>query len=167
MNRVTNSWIRLFWAPYSLNSNVSRDGVSTTSIGNLFQYLTTLVVEVFLISSLNLPSFSLKPCPLVLSQHTSLKSRFSSSSWPLFRYRRTTTKSLQSLFFSRLNSPPLSARKLHATHSLSQQTQSRISLKALEDWQYRTSIKSDCLAWLGSFSILVRTKANTEELTSS
>ena len=43
-------------------------GASTASLGNLFQCLTnTTVKNFFLISSLNLPSFSLKPLPLVLS----------------------------------------------------------------------------------------------------
>ncbi|KAK4810698.1 LOW QUALITY PROTEIN: hypothetical protein QYF61_007672 [Mycteria americana] len=35
--------IRLLRAPSNLTSNVSRDGASTTSLGNLFQYLTTLI----------------------------------------------------------------------------------------------------------------------------
>ncbi|KAK4807049.1 hypothetical protein QYF61_018390 [Mycteria americana] len=56
-------------APSNLTLNVSRDGASNTSLGNLFQCFTTLIVKkFFLISSLNLPSFSLKPLPLVLSQ---------------------------------------------------------------------------------------------------
>ncbi|KAK4822238.1 hypothetical protein QYF61_011879 [Mycteria americana] len=51
------------------------NGASTTSLGNLFQCLTTLIVKnFFLISSLNLPSFSLKPLPLVLSLHALVKS---------------------------------------------------------------------------------------------
>jgi len=45
--------------------NVSRNGASTTSLGNPFQCFTTLIVKnFFLISSLNLPCFSLKPLPL-------------------------------------------------------------------------------------------------------
>jgi len=49
--------------------NVPRDGASTTSLGNLGQGLTTLTVKNFFpISSLNLPSFSLKLLPLVLLQ---------------------------------------------------------------------------------------------------
>ncbi|KAK4814100.1 hypothetical protein QYF61_008195 [Mycteria americana] len=61
--------IRLLRAPSNLTSNVSRDGASTTSLGNLFQCLTTLMVKnLFLKSSLNLPSLSLKPLLLVLSQ---------------------------------------------------------------------------------------------------
>ncbi|NXW03176.1 LTN1 ligase, partial [Fregetta grallaria] len=53
-------------APSSLTLNVPRDGASTASLGNMFQCFTTLIVKkIFLISSLNLPSFSLKPLPLV------------------------------------------------------------------------------------------------------
>jgi len=47
-----------------------RGGASTTSLGNLCQCFTTLIVKnFFLISSLSLPSFSLKPLPLVLSSN--------------------------------------------------------------------------------------------------
>jgi len=61
MSRDIFHWIRLLWAPSSLTLNVSRDGVSTTSLCNLFQCLITFTVKnVFLISSLNLPSFGLK-----------------------------------------------------------------------------------------------------------
>ncbi|KAK4810857.1 hypothetical protein QYF61_008829 [Mycteria americana] len=58
----------------NLTLNVSRDGASTTSLGNLFQCLTTLTVkDFFLKASLNLPSLSLKPLFLVLSQQALLK----------------------------------------------------------------------------------------------
>ncbi|KAK4829842.1 hypothetical protein QYF61_006852 [Mycteria americana] len=59
----------------NLTLNVSRDGASITSLGNLFQCFTTLIAKKFLpyISSLNLPSFSLKQLPLVLSQQALLK----------------------------------------------------------------------------------------------
>ncbi|KAK4815356.1 hypothetical protein QYF61_001344 [Mycteria americana] len=61
-------------APSSLTLNVSRDGAPTTSLGNLCQCFTTVIVKkFFLISSLNLPSLSLKPLPLVLSQQALLK----------------------------------------------------------------------------------------------
>ncbi|KAK4818489.1 hypothetical protein QYF61_014219 [Mycteria americana] len=67
--------IRLLRAPSNLTWNVARDGASTTSLGSLFQCLTTLIVKnVFLKSSLNLPSLSLKPLLLVLSQQALLKS---------------------------------------------------------------------------------------------
>ncbi|KAK4818403.1 hypothetical protein QYF61_012324 [Mycteria americana] len=66
--------MRLLRAPSNLTLNVSRDGASTTSLGNLVQCFTTLIVKnFFLISSLNLPSCSLKPLPLVLSQQARLK----------------------------------------------------------------------------------------------
>jgi len=49
----------------SLASKVSRDGASTTSLGNPFQCLITFTVkDFFLISNLNLPSLSLKPSSL-------------------------------------------------------------------------------------------------------
>ena len=45
--------------------NVSRDGASTTSLGNLCQCLTTLTVKTFFfLSNLNFPSFNLKHFPL-------------------------------------------------------------------------------------------------------
>ncbi|KAK4818202.1 hypothetical protein QYF61_008586 [Mycteria americana] len=66
--------IRLLRVPSNLTLNVSRDGASTTSLGNLFQCLPTLIVKnFFLKSSLNLPSLSLKPLILVLSQQALLK----------------------------------------------------------------------------------------------
>ena len=47
--------VRLGGALSNLILNVSRDGASTTSLGNLCQYLTTLIVKIFfLISSLNI-----------------------------------------------------------------------------------------------------------------
>ena len=62
-------YIRLLRAPSSLTLSVSTDGVSTTYLGNLCQCLTSLSVKKLLpyVHS-NLPSFSLKPFPLVLSQ---------------------------------------------------------------------------------------------------
>ena len=57
--------IRVLRALSSLTLNVSRDGASTTSLGNLFQGFTTLMVKNFLlISSLNLPSLRLNPYSL-------------------------------------------------------------------------------------------------------
>ena len=71
----TYSYIRLLRAPSSLTLSVSRDGEPTPSLGNLLQCLTTLIIKnLFLISNLNLPSFSWKPFPLVLSQPTLLQS---------------------------------------------------------------------------------------------
>ncbi|KAK4826482.1 hypothetical protein QYF61_009478 [Mycteria americana] len=74
MTRDIFNCIRLLRAPSNLTLNVSRDGASATSLGNLSQCLTTLIVKhFFLKSSLNLPSFSLKPLLLVLSQQALLK----------------------------------------------------------------------------------------------
>jgi len=68
MYRVANQQTRLPRATSSLALNASRDGVSTASLGNLFQCVITLWVKNFLlISNLNLPCLSLKPFPLVLS----------------------------------------------------------------------------------------------------
>ncbi|KAK4816767.1 hypothetical protein QYF61_022765 [Mycteria americana] len=68
------NWIRLLRAPSNLTLNVSRDEVSTASLGNLFQCFTTLIIKDFsLISSLNLLSFSLKPLTLVLLLQALLK----------------------------------------------------------------------------------------------
>ena len=70
-----------------------------------------MVKNFFLISNLNLPSFSLKPLPLVLSlvDRTSSpvpcrKSQSSSLVGP-FRYWKAAIRSLWSLLFSRLNNP--------------------------------------------------------------
>ena len=66
VNRDTHSSIRCS-EPHPLTLGVSRDGAPTTSLGNLCQCFTTLVTEnFFLIPSLNLPSYSLKPFLLVL-----------------------------------------------------------------------------------------------------
>jgi len=66
----------LLRAPSNLALNTAREGAATASLGNLFQSLTTLTVKnFFLISHLNLPSFSSKPFPLVLSLQTLVKSR--------------------------------------------------------------------------------------------
>ena len=65
-------------APSSLALKVSRDGASATSLGNLCQCLTTLIVKYFFhISNLHLLSFSLKPFPLVLSELLSQSVPFS------------------------------------------------------------------------------------------
>jgi len=52
--------------PSNLALNTAREGAATASLGSLFQCFTTLTVKnFFLISNLNLPSFSLQPFPLV------------------------------------------------------------------------------------------------------
>jgi len=67
MNRDIFKQIRLLRAPSNLALSVFRDGASTTSMGSLCQGFTTLTVKnFFLVSSLNLPSFNLKPLPFVL-----------------------------------------------------------------------------------------------------
>jgi len=58
-------------ASSNLALNASRDRESTASLGSLGQHLTTVSLKNFpLTSNLNLPSLSLKPFPLVLSQST-------------------------------------------------------------------------------------------------
>ena len=80
--------------------------LSTTCLGNLFEYLTTLTVKnLFLISNLNLLSFSLKPIPLVLSPHSLITSTSSSFLQAPFKYWKATKRCPQSLLFSTLNNP--------------------------------------------------------------
>ena len=69
MTRDTYGSVRLLRVLSSLTVSVSRDGASTISPSNLFLCLTTLIVNIFfsLMPSLNLPSFCLKQCRLVLS----------------------------------------------------------------------------------------------------
>lgn len=47
MGRDIFSWIRLLRVPANLTLNISRDEASATSLGNLFQYFTTLIVKKF------------------------------------------------------------------------------------------------------------------------
>ena len=55
-------------SPVQPDPSVPRDGAPITSLGSLCQCLTTLIVEnIFVTSNQNLPSFSLKPLPLILS----------------------------------------------------------------------------------------------------
>ena len=74
VNRDTYSQIRVLKAWSSQTLSVSKNRAFTTFLGNMCQCLTTLVKKFYLISNLNLPSFSLRPFPLVLSQQTLLKS---------------------------------------------------------------------------------------------
>ena len=68
MGRDIYHSMRLLRAPSILAWNVSRDGTSATSLGNLGQGFTILMVKnSFLLSSLSLPFSSLKPLPLVPS----------------------------------------------------------------------------------------------------
>jgi len=59
---------KVLQAPSNPALDTAREGAATASLGNLGQGLTTLMGKnFFLISTLNLPSFSLKLLPLVLS----------------------------------------------------------------------------------------------------
>jgi len=56
MSRDIFSWIRLLRAPSHLAWDDSRDGASTTSLGNLGQGFTALIIKnFFLLSSLSPP----------------------------------------------------------------------------------------------------------------
>jgi len=75
MSRDIFNLIMLRRAPSILTSNIAMDGASTTSLGNMFQCFTTLILKYFfLMYSLSLPSFTLKPLPFDLSQQALLKS---------------------------------------------------------------------------------------------
>jgi len=70
MGQDTFHQTRLLKAPSNVSLNPSRERAATASLDNLFQHLTTLIVNnFFLRSNLNVPSFSLKPVSLVLSLH--------------------------------------------------------------------------------------------------
>lgn len=63
-----------------LSLETSKDGASVTSLGNLFHYLTVLMVEEFiLISSPNLSCFNLCSLSVVFPQGTAVKSLAPSS----------------------------------------------------------------------------------------
>ncbi|EMP34023.1 Methylmalonyl-CoA mutase, partial [Chelonia mydas] len=74
------------FAPRALSSltlKTSKEGDSTTSLGNAFQCFTTLLVKkFFLISNLNLPHCNLRPLLLVLSSSTTENSLEPSSLEP-------------------------------------------------------------------------------------
>jgi len=75
MGRDTFHQTRLLKAPSSLALNTAKEGAAAASLGNLFQCRTALIGKnFFLISNLNLPSFSSMPLPLVLSLQTLVKS---------------------------------------------------------------------------------------------
>ena len=94
MGRVTSHYTRLPRATASLALSASRDGASTTSLGNLFQCITTpWVKKSLLISNLNLPCLSFKPFPLVLSLSTHVNSHFYSQKDPLYSAPALFTKS--------------------------------------------------------------------------
>jgi len=61
--------------PSTMVLNTAREGVATASLDNLGQCLTILTVKnFFLLSNLNLSSFSFKPLPLVLSLQAIVRS---------------------------------------------------------------------------------------------
>jgi len=85
-------------APSNLALNTSREEAATASLGNLCQCFTILMVKnFFLVSNLNLPSFSLQPFPLVLSVHTLVKSPSPSFLYAPFRYWKAAIRSPRSL----------------------------------------------------------------------
>ena len=95
---VQDCQTRLPRATSSLALNACRDGASTTSLGNLFQCVTTLCVKnLLLISNLNLPCPSLKPFPLVLSPSILINSHSPSCLYAPFKYWKATMWSPQIL----------------------------------------------------------------------
>ena len=87
MNRDPYSYIKLLRALSSLTLDISRNGASTTSWGNLFHCLTIHVCKTFLLyTNLNLPSFSLKSFPYVLPQQILIKNLSPFFSQSTFRY---------------------------------------------------------------------------------
>jgi len=82
MGRDTFRQTRLLQAPSNLALNTAREGAATASLGNLGRGLTTLIITNFcLISTLNLPSFSLKSLALVLSPHALVKRPYPDFLW--------------------------------------------------------------------------------------
>jgi len=98
MGSDTSHQSRLLKAPSNLALNTAREGAATTSLGNLFQRPTTLSVKnFFLTSSLNLPSSSLKPLPLVLSLHSLIQ---------MFTLEKATLKELKQLLKQTVHQGP-------------------------------------------------------------
>jgi len=94
VGKVTNHQTRLPRATSSLALNASRDGASTTPLGNLFHCVTTLCVKTFLlISNPNFPCLSLRPFPLVLSLSTLISSHFPSCFYAPFKYLKARMRS--------------------------------------------------------------------------
>jgi len=75
-------------------------------LGKQFRSLATLIIKnFFLISSLDLPSFSLNPLHFVLSLEPLVESLSLSFLNAPFKYHKAAVKSPQSFLFSRLNQP--------------------------------------------------------------
>ena len=93
-------------ATYTQLLNNSRNGDSTTPLGSLFQYLTTLTdKKLFLVSNLNLPWCNLRPFSLVLSLSHGGKRPTPSLPQSPFKQLNRVIRSPPSLLFSRLNYP--------------------------------------------------------------
>lgn len=111
MSRDISNYKRLLRLQSNLTSNVSRDGVYTTSLGNLLQGHTILIVRYsFLISNQSWPSVCLKPLPPVLLQQTLTKCLSSSVSQSSFNYSKTTVGFPQSSLLQP-EEPQLSSQK--------------------------------------------------------
>ena len=81
-------------APHNPALRTSRDGTPTAPLGNIFQLLTTpWVKNLFLTSSINLPSFSLKLFLLVLWLSDCIQSQFPSCLSVAFKYWKATMRS--------------------------------------------------------------------------
>ena len=106
MSRDIFKETRLLTAPSNLTWNVSRDGASTTSLGNLYQCLTIPNSKEFLLyiqSKSTLFQFeAITPCPITTGP---CKRSLSSLLVAPFKYWKASLRSPRSLFFSRLNSP--------------------------------------------------------------
>ena len=108
--RDTSLQTRFLKSTSSLSLNVPRER-AFHSLGSLFRCLTTLTVKsFFLISSLNLPSSSLKPFLFVLSLHALINSPTPAFLQAFFRYWKAAIRSAWSLLFPRLKSPSSQGR---------------------------------------------------------
>jgi len=105
MGRDPTHQPRVLQAPSSLGLSAAREGEATAFLGNLGQGLTILRAKnFFLVSDLNLPAFSLKPSPLVLSLRALVTSPSPALSQPL-QALAAALRCPCSLLFSRLNNP--------------------------------------------------------------
>lgn len=90
--------------PSSQPSNTSRNGASKISLDNLFQCLTTPIINnLSLISDLKLPSFSLKPFPPFSATTHPCKYSLSSLVEPLQVLQQGALRFPWSLLFSRFS----------------------------------------------------------------
>lgn len=97
--------IKLSRAPTKLVLNATKDGTSTSSLGNVCRCLTILSVKYFpLNSDLNCTPFSLKPLLLVLPLSDCVKSH-SIFLISFLKYWKSARTYLWKLLFFRLNNP--------------------------------------------------------------